>query len=505
MKRTITSFILALLCIVVNAQSYTTLPENGANVDMLTDIAITWDESESVTVDPMLMVGGAKVYFVNGADKTFVTDIICGPAGGNSVVLSLMMAATDAGDYLVEISDNMFTVDGVQVAGFNLNYTIGGMPTTTSKFMIEMKDNSLSTMLVSVEPCNELSLNPDVTESIQIIHNKGFGAYYAATYTAEITGANTATLTADKELGEGHYTLVIPKGTFIVDGCVNREIMKEFDLSVVNPATEYTVDPVDGSTLEELVEITITWEKATSIEVNMEKMMGGIIVYQIDGEFKNKIADVFCGPAFGNYVMLSLTSLINTAGDYVVEIPGDMFTVDGTPVPEFSLSYNIPGVPSSTATMSAQQQDATLSTILLTFEPCSYLDVYTPAEGEEEIEAPFIIHNNGFNSSIAATYTITITGENTALLTTDKNLPDGHYTLHVPQSTFLIDGKVNKLALFDFEKSAVESIINDNAPINAYDLRGVQVVNNGTVGDVKSLDAGVYIVNGKKIMVRNNR
>ena len=504
MKKIFTSFILALLCVVVNAQTLTVYPENGASVDMLTDISLTWEEATTVTVDPALMVGGAKAYKVEGETKTLVSDIICGPIWGNSTVISFLSVVTDAGDYVVEICDNMFTVDDTPAAGFTLDYTIGGIPSTSSTFAIEMKDNSVSTLLVTVEPCSELMLNPEATESIQIIHNNGFAAYYAAVYTPEVTGANTATLTADKTLGDGNYTLIIPKGTFIVDGKINREILKEFDLSVVNPADKYSVSPANGSIVDELIEIVVTWEDATAIDINVDMMMGGIKVYQIGAEEKILASEVFCGPAWGNDVILTLTSPIDGAGDYEVVIPDNMITVDGTPVPAFSLLYTVSGLPISSATIKAQLQDESLSTILLTFEPCAYLSLYEPVEGEE-IEAPFIIANLGFSSYIAATYTITITGENTAVLTTDTELPAGNYTLHVTRNNFLIDGALNKLTLFDFDNSAVEKVLNDNAPLNVYDLRGVQVVTNGDVNEVKGLDSGIYIVNGKKIFVRNNK
>lgn len=504
MKKTFTSFILALLCIVAVAQDFSTMPENGSSVDMLSDITITWDNATSVSVDPMLMVGGAKVYSIDGSNKTFVSDIICGPTAGNSLVMSLLSATSDAGDYLVELSENMFTVDGTPMGAFTLNYTIGGIPTSNATITIDVVDNALSQMLMTVDPCSQLALNPEATEAIQIIHNKGFSAYYAASYTPEIKSANSATLTADKELGEGLYTLIIPRGTFLIDGKINREILKEFDYSIPNPANNYTIDPADGSTLSELVEITITWEEATAIEVNPEKMIGGIMVYQIDGEFKNYAAEVFCGPTFGNYVLLSLTRAVSDAGDYVVEIPDNMFTVDGTPIAAFSISYNIPGTPTSSATINATLDNGSLSTIVLTFDPCTNLALYEPAEGET-IEAPFIIHNKGFDAYQAATYTITITGENTATLTTDKNLGAGNYTLHIPKGNFLIDGKLNKLALFDFDNTAVENIVNDNARIKVYDLRGIQVIDNGTANELKSLEPGIYIVNGKKQVVRGNQ
>ena len=44
-------------------------------------------------------------------------------------------------------------------------------------------------------------------------------------------------------------------------------------------AQDYTVEPANGSVVETLTDIYITWENATAIDVKVELMVGGIKAY----------------------------------------------------------------------------------------------------------------------------------------------------------------------------------------------------------------------------------
>lgn len=266
-------------------------------------------------------------------------------------------------------------------------------------------------------------------------------------------------------------------------------------------AQDYTVFPENGTVLESLTDITITWENATTITVDPMMMVGGSKVYMVDGENKTFVSDIFCGPAWGNSVTLSLMSATNNAGEYIIEIPDAMFTVDETVISAFSLSYTIGGIPTSSASFDFQITDNSLANIYVTVSPCENLQL----NESEEIEPPFLINNTGFNSYIAATYTITITGSNTATLTTDKQLGNGNYTLHLPKGTFIADGRVNSLKVKDFDTSAVHATTNDKKEINVYDLNGVQVISNGNAEAIQNLQPGIYIVNGVKKLLNKNR
>lgn len=265
-------------------------------------------------------------------------------------------------------------------------------------------------------------------------------------------------------------------------------------------AQDYTISPESGSVVEEVIDVHVTWESASTITVDANMMMGGIKAYRVENDAREFVTDIFCGPAFGNYILLTMTTPIVDAGDYVIVIPENMITVDGVAWEGTEIEYTIPGVPVSDATIEIVAGED-LSTIDITVSPCEVLS----ANDDESIEAPFIIRNKGFDSYRAATYTVTITGANTATLTTDKELPAGNYTLHIPKGTFLVDGLLSPFALKDFDTSGVHTVTIDNAPLTVYDLNGVQVIHQGSEGDLKSLQPGIYIVNGEKKCINNSK
>lgn len=272
-------------------------------------------------------------------------------------------------------------------------------------------------------------------------------------------------------------------------------------LSINTYAQDYIVEPANNSVVEALTDIYITWESATSINVDPTLMVGGIKAYMIVGNEKIFATDIFCGPAFGNYIMLTMMNPTTDAGDYIIEIPDNMITVDEVSIPAFNLNYSIAGIPVSGATIEVTQDGNSLNTIELFVSPCENLAI----NEDESIEKPFIIHNIGFNSNIAAHYTITITGKNTATLTTDTPLTNGHYTLHIPKGTFLIDGLLNQLLVKDFETTAIHPAKQDKEVLNVYNLNGIQVIQDGTQEDVDRLQPGIYIVNGSKKFVGKQR
>ena len=234
MKKIFTSLLLSVLCVIaVNAQDYTVEPANGSVVEQLTDIIITWEGATKIDVNVDLMVGGIKAYMIEGENKTLATDVFCGPAWGDYINLTMMNPTIDAGEYLIEIPDNMITVDGVVVPAFNLNYTIPGMGTSAATFELADDNGSLNTIFVTVNPCNELALNEGgEIEAPYLVKNDGFNSALATDYTITITGANTATLTANKPVSDGFYTLHIPRGNFVVDGEINPLILR--DLQFLN-------------------------------------------------------------------------------------------------------------------------------------------------------------------------------------------------------------------------------------------------------------------------------
>ena len=113
-------------------------------------------------------------------------------------------------------------------------------------------------------------------------------------------------------------------------------------------AQDYVVEPDNNSVVEALTDIYITWENATTINVEPTLMVGGIKAYVVDGENKVFVTDVFCGPAFGYYIMLTMMSATTDAtfasGSFALHIPKGTFLVDEKLSPQVYSEFDVAGV-----------------------------------------------------------------------------------------------------------------------------------------------------------------
>ncbi|MBO7165672.1 MAG: hypothetical protein J6V60_06285, partial [Muribaculaceae bacterium] len=85
----------------------------------------------------------------------------------------------------------------------------------------------------------------------------------------------------------------------------------------------------------------------------------------------------------------------------------------------------------------------------------------------------------------------------------------GTYRLTIPENAIIVLDNAgvsgpNKEATFDYNVTyvSVEDILADATSFDVYTLNGVCVLCNASAEDVKLLDKGVYIINGRKVALR---
>ena len=105
-----------------------------------------------------------------------------------------------------------------------------------------------------------------------------------------------------------------------------------------------------------------------------------------------------------------------------------------------------------------------------------------------------------------AYYEVTIDGATAKLeLTIDADsVEDGDYTILVPAEYFIVDGQVCDGETFNvtLEKTGIYGIEADAKGLDVYSVSGILVLRDAKATDLKNLQKGIYIVNGKKILVR---
>lgn len=249
-------------------------PENGSVVENIATISLMWEGARTVTVDPILMVGGAKVY-KKGSEEVF-SDMICAPTGtGNTANLDAFNVATEDGEYVIEVAAGMFLVDGEAWDAFTLNYTISG----TTVELIDKGEIPLNQFEMTVTPCEKLELNPESTDKVTLAYLVD-GISERGSYEVEITGANTANLTlnTNSELQSGNYVVWFPEGYFLIDGELSGDIKIYFD-DVVFAGIENIILNTSNFNVYTLGGVLVK-QNATSADVN--NLPSGI--YVINGQ-----------------------------------------------------------------------------------------------------------------------------------------------------------------------------------------------------------------------------
>lgn len=288
---------------------------------------------------------------------------------------------------------------------------------------------------------------------------------------------------------------------------------------------DYSVTPANESAVKEINEIEIYSENyPVSINPDMDDIVIPIysnmstLVAEIP--FGNiKVVDITDDGNYTNKVVLTLTEPITSAGTYRIRIPEGLLIFGSSPE-----VYNLP-------------------TTILVYHVRDELELnevdITPAAGQVESLSGFTINvkwlmptwrTDAYYNKIHGTFTLP-TGEIIDVLPTEFTEvladPDdfwsdilgqsydfgtvynmaGNYVLNIPAGMFYIseDGDVENpewTVIWSIGTSAISGVFSDSASFDVYDICGRSVFKNGTPDQINQLTTGVYVINGKKVLIK---
>lgn len=286
-----------------------------------------------------------------------------------------------------------------------------------------------------------------------------------------------------------------------------------------------SVEPENEAVVKELSSITISNEKNKTMFLSYNAAEKPAIV-------SRNGTTVLDDPTFSDDEKTATFTFetITEPGIYTLIIPKYYFNIgtefDGTSCNRTTFTYTIEGneepgdeakqdlVPASSSVENNANITTTLDKIVLTFAnmtlisfdpivPGSLLrkadasDEYTLVEEIEPVD-------NDFFNPTEYTYTFS-----TPLSEA------GTYRFFVPAGTFFDEaydesgktsGHFSPELVYNFTiagtLSGVESILTENGVANVYDIAGRMVLENADAAQIKALNAGVYIINGKKYVVK---
>lgn len=330
----------------------------------------------------------------------------------------------------------------------------------------------------------------------------------------------------------GKYTLHIPAGL----------VCRKGDPSVQNEDFDYTFNVMDYSyaaptwtpepsnisdvdyTPEELSAVRVTFETATSIEFANGKS-GITYTAGVYGSTPNALSED-CVEIDGNALVLDLSNL--TSGSWEISIPTGYLILDGTLAStEDKASYNV-GVFSAVAEFA---YDADSSVITVTWEDVTAVTV-------DDLTGIYLAGateaNGDFNLPLS-TDEVSVEGASLVVdlsALTPAELPDGSYRLILAENSLVLtaNGKEwsNTTSYFNFtfvnpneepgtdepgtdepgtdepgEGGDTDGIAGIEADANGlftvYTLQGNKVM---TGTDLNGLGKGLYIINGKKVILK---
>ena len=332
----------------------------------------------------------------------------------------------------------------------------------------------------------------------------------------------------------GNWTLTIEEGTFTLKGESNAEITAEFIVETVPTASTVdivAVSPTDGETVKSISQVLFTLPVVdltyeTMLNIDMEKasefaVLKGDVKVAGFGELGEGGEDLE-----GNMTIpVILSSAVTEDGEYTISIPEGMFAQmewndeagdmvimkDGKITAAYTANVTVNSsikapVESFNVTPEDGSKVSQISEVFIGFPEISASTMFdgwefqnaTFSDGETSIEA---IINYDWNSEeeyrVMKVIPVNENEEETPITAA------GTWILTIEKGTFVLDGDESPeiTATFTIENSStgideINAAYNENLKIFSIDGKTIPA------SGLNSLENGVYIINGKKMVVK---
>lgn len=498
-------------------QVYTYSPEAGA-YDVFPTVTLTYENCTKIVLSPSAV---GQVYLTNnqiGVCKV-TTD------GINKVTFTPTrdirdQAPSEFSYYALKADAGIFTltINGTDVENTAIDiakvYTIK-VP-TPAPLVLDPADGAQVTseqlQVINITTTETVTTNPMKYARLYPVVDGVRSAEPIASYRISVpSGTNSGTFTVTAadgvEIPEGVYDFVIPAEQYRVtlEGRArqSKEQVARYYVGVEAPKVyTFVTDPADGATVNApLTDIFVTPEGASSIEVLLPlKLTKGQVSYDIVGVVAENKA---------NYMIVTQEI---TAGEWTALVPANGLKIDGE-VYAKEISWKFTVADGSAAEMpkpAANPAEGQVSP--------EQLDeiILTPADGAKATKLgeddTYLITLSPVTDGVAGisvrTYTASINEEGQVVLKAQGTdlpaLEKGDYRLNVMANSFFIGEQGNPVFDYDYKvlPNSVDTVYGNDTEFNVYTATGIVVVRNGNADDVNALAPGLYIINGKKVLIR---
>ena len=276
----------------------------------------------------------------------------------------------------------------------------------------------------------------------------------------------------------------------------------------VSPASESKVESISKITFSHPIGISINWGSGATDKIVIRDREG----YFTYGEFTKN--DIKYDPSSTNIkeMWIELETPITDAGNYVVDIPTEFFVL-GQDM-KTSLSKH---------TLVYYEVAATAKDFTLEISPAGGNVTEIPERIEfTATELSMLAYNSDMEPTLtdAAGNTYTVSFDYPTdwskwnavdvVLANGAITADGTYTLTIPAGALFNDSEGNYSNLEDIvityiigNETGIDNIVaNAGGKVDVYTINGVNVLRNADAAAVKALGKGLYIINGKKVVIK---
>lgn len=301
----------------------------------------------------------------------------------------------------------------------------------------------------------------------------------------------------------GYCSLRIEEATFMIDGVPSVEINASYNVER-EASVEYTQTPESTIVYQDFgYDFAFVFDETTTVgNPDLSK-----IKVTLDDAVLTADADYSCMPE-GNYLMFMVTNPeYIKPGVLKVEIEEGAFNLSGTMCPAITGQWNV--VAPRTFTVEVTPKDVNgngdandLSEITILFHDAT--------SGEVFIESGAHLNNKDYSYSQTGVITIDeSSAEGVKCTITFNPAPESksEYFLFVNEGTITLDGAfpsplIEESFMFDKETSVVSILANDNGNVTVVTVDGKVLLEDAPAVQLRGLDKGIYIINGKKVYVK---
>ena len=303
----------------------------------------------------------------------------------------------------------------------------------------------------------------------------------------------------------GDYSLIIEEGTFNVDGIPSPEIRASFTLDRESP-TDYIVSPEKTIVYQDYgFDFAIVFDESTTV--------GWTFDYS---KFHLSFDNTPLTPNT-DYAMFSETNMLMfqvtnkeylKEGHLVLEIDADAFKLGSTPSPAISAEWDVVA-PKTFAVEVSTKNPADengyvndLSEIYVVFPEAT--------SGEVFMGSAAFLHSRDYSYGQTAVISIDENykpGVKVVLTFDPAPNKEGEYNLSMHTGAITLDGTfespgVDESFLFDKESGICTAFADQNGNVTVFTTDGKVVLNNVPSDQLRNLENGIYIINGKKTIVK---